>query len=374
MDIIDNLNAVKRGKLSRRAFNRSLMAAGVGLLTAPYMPRKAMASAGDHPTFFTWGGYDLDELYGSYIAKNETAPNFSIFGATEEAFTKMRGGFVVDAAHPCDSDLRRWVESGLFQPVDTSRLSNWGDVMPELVDIEANDGPDGKPWLVPFDWGGTSVTYRTDLYELEGEESWDILWDERYSGRLSTHAAGGSAWWCAAIKAGIPFSNIDSEEAFTKIAAELRQQRPLIKVYTDDMATVEQALASGELAAAMTWNSSAVALGAEGIPVRFAQPKEGQLTWLCGIMIHKDAPNLDKTYEMIDALLSEETGQFMINDYGYGHSNARAFDAFDDETLTSLGLSKKPKEILDAGHFASPQTQDWETRMNGTYEMMKAGF
>lgn len=374
MEIIDNLNAVKRGQLSRRAFNRSLLAAGVGLFSTPLLPRKAMAAEGDHPTLFTWGGYDIAEIYGPYEAANGALPNFSIFGGTEEALTKMRGGFVVDAAHPCNVGLKRWVDSGLFQPVNTSRLANWGDVMPELVAMEGNDNGAGSPWMVPFDWGGTSITYRTDIFELEGEESWDMLWDERYAGRLGSLASGGDAWWCGAIKAGVDFKDIATDMAFEKIAAELRAQRPLIRVYTDDTTTLEQALASGEMAAAMTWNSSAVLLQSEEVPVKFAKPKEGQLTWVCGIMIHKDAPNLDKTYEMIDALLSVETGKFMINDYGYGHSNIKSFEEFDDETLTSLGLSKDPAAILDEGHFMIPQSQDWESRMNETFELIKAGF
>ena len=94
-------------------------------------------------------------------------PDISIFGGTEEALTKMRGGFVVDVAHPCNAGLSRWIESGLFQPIDTSRLSNWADVMPELVNLQGNQAADGNPWLMSFDWGQTSVTYRTDLVELE---------------------------------------------------------------------------------------------------------------------------------------------------------------------------------------------------------------
>ena len=98
------------------------------------------------------------------------------------------------------------------------------------------------------------------------------------------------------------------------------------------------------------------------------------MTWVCGVMIHKDAPNLDKAYDVIDSLLSVESGKFMINDYGYGHSNKKSFDAFDEATLSGLGLSKNPIEILEAGHFQQPQTQDWETRMNELFEQIKAGF
>lgn len=374
MDVVDHLSAVRRGKLSRRAFNNALMGAGVGMLATPLTSTKLMAKEGEQGTIFTWGGYDVTELYTDYEAKNGVLPNFAIFGGTEEALTKMRGGFTPDIAHPCNVGLKRWVDTGMFQPIDTSRLSNWGDIIPELVAMEGNDAGEGKPWLAPFDWGGTSITYRTDLFEVEGEESWDMLWDERYAGQLGSLASGGDAWWCGAIKAGVNFADIATDDAFAKISAAMRAQRPLIRVYTDDTTTLEQALASGEMAAAMTWNSSAVLLASEDVPVRFAKPKEGTLTWVCGLMVHKDAPNLDRAYEIIDSLLSVDAGKFMISDYGYGHSNARSFDEFDAETLTSLGLSKDPVDILSSGHFMIPKSQEWETKMNETFEIIKAGF
>lgn len=374
MDVLDQLGSMREGKMSRRAFTKNLLAAGVAVTAVPMASKSAMAAAEDQATYFTWGGYDIPELFGPYMEKHGELPNFSIFGASEEALTKMRGGFVVDVSHPCNQALPRWKATELFQPVQTDKLSNWGDVIPALSDIQGNAADGGNVWMAPFDWGQTSITYRTDLFELEGEESWDMLWDKRYSGKLGSLASGADAWWCGAIKAGVAMEDIDSPEAFEKIAAVMREQRPLIRTYTDDTTTLEQALASGEMVAAMTWNSSAALLKSEGVPVAFASPKEGALTWICGLMIHKDAPKLDRAHDVIDSLLSVETGKFMINDYGYGHSNAKSFDEFDAETLANLGLSKTPSDILDAGHLQIPQTQEWETKMNGLFEEIKAGF
>jgi spermidine/putrescine transport system substrate-binding protein len=373
MDVIDQLQAVRNGKLDRRAFNRSLLALGIGLTAVPLGARRVMAGPGDQPTLFTWGGFDIPELFVEYEAKHGTLPNFATFGGSEEALTKLRSGFVADVAHPCISSVPRWVETGLFQPIDTSRLSNWPNVMPELYNVDFNM-TDGRPWLVPFDWGQTSILYRTDLFELQGPETWAMLSDQRHAGRLGMLASGGDAWWCGAIMAGVPLEQIDSDEAFTKISAFMRAQRPLIRVYTDDTTSLEQALASGELVAAMTWNSSAVLLKAEGVPVTFAQPKEGALTWVCGLMLHKDAPSPDLAYDVIDSLISVPSGIFNIGSYGYGHCNLKAFDSFDDATLKGLGLSKNPIEILQAGHFMVPQSAEWEARMNSTWEKIKAGF
>lgn len=373
MDVLDQLGAVREGKLSRRAFNRSLLAAGIVVTAAPLMPRRALAAPQDHATYFTWGGYDIPELFVPYKEKYGELPNFTTFGAAEDAFTKLRSGFVAEVVHPCLSDVPNWNSTGLFQQIDTSRLSNWKDVFPDLYQYDYNM-VDGKPWLVPFSWGLTSIVYRTDLVEWKDGESWDLMWDKRYSGRLGSLASAGDVWWCAAIKAGVPYKDIGTPEAFAKVAAVLREQRPLIRMYSDDTATLDQALTSGEIVAAVVWNSSALTLKAAGVPVRFAKPKEGALTYVCGLMLHKNAPKLDSAYDIIDSLISVPSGEFLINDYGYGAVNKKAFDKFDDAALEDRGLARNPIAILKAGHFSSPQTLEWVAATTNELEQIKAGF
>jgi spermidine/putrescine transport system substrate-binding protein len=374
MDIKEKLDAVRSGDLSRRDFNKMLSAFGVSLVLTPVLSRTAAAAAADQATFFTWGGYDVPEFVAPYIKKHGEPPNFATFGGSEEALTKIRAGYVIDVSHPCNQAIPRWVATGLFRTLDTSKLSNWPNVMPDLYNLEGNMA-DGKPYMAPVDWGRTSITYRTDLVDLQGkEESWGILWDERYKGRLGMLASGGDSWWCGAIYAGVDFKEIASEANFKKVAAIMREQRPLIRTYTDDTTTLEQALASGELVAAMTWDASAVVLKGQGVPVKFANPKEGALTWVCGAMMHKDAPHPDKAHDIVDALLSIDAGKWLIGENGYGHSNAKSFDQFSEKELAELGLSRNPTDILSAGKFQVPQTQEFETAMNKEFEQIKAGF
>lgn len=373
MDVLDQLGALREGKLSRRDFNRSLLSVGLAMTAMPLLPRRAVAAPEDHATYFTWGGFDVPDYFDEYVAKRGELPNFATYGSAEEAFQKLQSGFVADIAHPCLSDVPRWSASGLFQPVDTTRLSNWPEVLPELYDVDYNMA-DGKVWMVPFEWGQTSIAYRTDLFEVEGEESWNMLWDKRYTGRLGSLAGGGDAWWCAAIKAGVPFDQIHTEAAFEKISAALREQRPLIRTYSDDTTSLDTALASGELVACMAWNSSVVSLQGQGVPVKFAKPKEGALTWVCGMMLHAQAPKLESAYDVLDSLISESSAIFNMKDYGYGGVHRKAFDAFTEEQLQVLGLSKNVSSVLDAGHFGIPQSAEWDQRMTETWEQIKLGF
>jgi len=367
-------DTIAEGKMTRRKFSKLLGAAGVGLAMTPAASRLSRAAAEDQATYYTWGGYDIPELFGPYIEAHGEAPNFATFGGTEEGLTKLIGGYVVDVAHPCNASLPRWVASGLWQPIDTSKLSNWNDVIPSLTNLDGAT-QDGKVMFAPFDWGSTSITYRSDLVDWQGEEeSWGLLWDERYKGKIGVIASAGDAWWCAAIYAGVPFNEMSTDENYEKVAKLLREQRPLVRVYTDDMTTLEQALASGELVAAMTWNSSPVELKKQGVEVTYANPKEGPLTWVCGAMIHKDAPNVERAHDIVDSLLSTDAGKFLINDYGYGHSNVKSFAEVPEERLAELGLSTNPEDLLSAGKFQVPQPEEFTARMNETFEEIKAGF
>ncbi len=362
MDIKDTIKRIKNNDISRRDFNKALAAVGLTTAMVPMAPGKGRADEGE-AIYYTWSGYDIPECWQAYVDTHGNPPDTPIFGDAEESFVKVRAGFVVDVMHPCSNNVPRWRSAGILQPIDTSRLSNWGDVVPALKSVKGTV-INGEHWFVPFEWGQTSVTYRTDLFDLNGEEeSWGMLWDERYAGRLSIIDAAEDSWWCAAIYAGINLDNpSDAERA--KVLELLKQQQELLLFRQSDMTTVAQALASGEVVAAMTWNETALTLSSQDVPVKFANVKEGALTWVCGMVLTADAPHYDKAHDLIDALISPETGQFIIQDYAYGHANSIAFNAVSDADLHARGLARDPMDVLQAGHFLEAQSEEMEQKIN----------
>lgn len=352
--------------LSRRNFNRLLASAGLVSVAVPL--RSGRALAGSEATFFTWAGYEDPKLFSSYIEKHGSPPNFSLFGEAEEALQKIRAGFAPDVAHPCSYDTSVWRDAGTIQPIDTSRLSNWGDVFPQLKDLHGTQA-DGEQWFVPFDWGNVSILYRTDLVDIE-EESWDLLWDERYANRLAAIDLYEDMVPVAAVRAGLDPYNLD-DDGIAEVRRSLTEQRPLLRFYSNDMSSLEQALASGELVAAMTWNASYVTLRNQGLPVKYMNPKEGMLTWVCGVVMTKDA-DPDKAYDIINSLLEPESGQFLIDTHGYGHSNKTSFDLVSEERLAELNLTSNPADLLDAGIFMQPLKH--REKLIKMFEEVKAGF
>jgi len=361
------------GLVTRREVLKALAAAGIAVTAAPFGIRAASAS--DEAVFFTWGGYeDIDAFQNYYIQKQGVAPEYAVYADAEEALQKLRAGFAVDVAFPCSHDIPRWLAAEVIQPIDTSRVATWPDIFQVLKDTP-NFVIDGKNYVVPMNFGTTSVIYRTDLVDLGGEaESWGILWDERYKGRIGILDSAADSWYCTAIYAGISPDKILEPADIENTNALLRKLRPQVRMYTADPTAMEQGMASGEIVACLMWSDTAVSLRRQGVPVKLAVPKEGAFKWSCGLVLTKNAPHLDKAYDLMASLTSPEAGEYMISEFGYGHSNRKAFDMLDDATLETVGLPRDPAQMLAQGKIFRSQPNDIIARIENDWEKIKAGF
>ncbi len=358
------------GRVSRRDLGKMMAAAGLAMVAMP-MGRSARAAAADM-TYFTWSGYDLPEFFPAYVAEHGGSPGTALFADEEEALQKLRAGFQADVIHPCSARTRRWREAGVIQSFDTSRLTNWADVFEPLKSINgAND--EGKQWFAPVDWGNTSVIYRTDIVDLQGQpESWTMLWDERYAGRLSIGEDITDTGVICGLLIGAENPYDLSDAQLEEVRALLQEQKPLLRFYWNDTTVLEQAMASGEVVAASAWNSSVVALRNAGIPVAYANPKEGILAWCCGPVLSANATQVDLAHDLIDAMIAPEAGEWLITEYGYGHSNKKAFDLVDAAVLEEIGLPKDPSDMFAKAVFSRENTRLDE--LQAIFEEVKAGL
>jgi len=372
---------LKAGELSRREMHAILAAGGFSLAAVNFGGKRALAQescGAGNPTFFIWSGYEIPEFYPEYMAKHGCLPNFSMFGDEEEAFAKMRAGFAPDVMQPCSYKVKQWYDAGLLAEIDTSRLTHWPQLIPALVDMPVGV-QDGTRVFVPTDWGLTSVTFRTDLApEYVDDPSWGILWDEKYAGRLSMIDSLIDGVAVAGIYTGVPNPfNLSDPADMETVREALQVQLPLLRYYSNSMTDVENSLASGELVAAATWNSSWVALKDQGLAVEFMTPKEGPMTWVCGVVRNpandtQGAEMVALAYEVIDNMISPEAGAWEIENYGYGHSNTEAFKIVGPEKLAELGLPADPGPYLAAGIFQEAMVP--EDKIQVMFEEVKAGM
>jgi len=310
-------------------------------------------------------------------------PRFTFFADEEEAFNKMRAGFEPDAMFPCSYKVPYWHEAGLLAPIDTSLLTNWPDILPALKEIPGTV-IGGERCFVPEDWGITGMMVRADIApELMHPEnqSWAIMWDEACAGRLGHFDSINDNVVIAAVYAGVedPFNMTDEEIAEVKVL--LAEQIPLLRMMAGTTTELAQAPASGEVVVSVAWNSmacsaaEAVAATGTGADLQWVNPKEGVLTWACGLTIHASAASrgmYEKCHVLIDSYLSPEAGVFETTNWLYGYANGKVYDLVDEETLVSAGLAGDVGDYLASGIFLEPMPN--EDKVALMWEEVKAGF
>lgn len=372
MDKSEFLGRLSEGRLSRREFTRALAGAGLSLAALPVVGRPAKSAV--NLTVYEWAGYDVPELHPQFIEKYGGSPNFPIFATEEEALQKIRGGYQVDVVHPCSYNCKRWREAGILRPIDTSRLSNYPDIWPKFQEIPETK-TDGQTWFVPFDCGNSSILYRTDLVDPAdvAEPSWNLLFNEKYAGKLSMYNTDTTLIEIAARILGFENYNSLSDEQLAEVRPMLEKQQKLMRFYWDDNTTVEQALASGEVVAAYAWNGSVKALRDQGVPVEYMIPKEGILTWVCGFVLsHDPIGDEQQAYDFIDAMISPEAGEFLIAEQGYGHSNRKAYERVPEDVLTSLGFDNAEEKFAIAT-VSDEADEPYRSKYIALVEQVKAG-
>ncbi len=300
-------------------------------------------------TLFQWEDYMDPPFLADYEKTYNEKPNVTIFADEDEAFAKMRAGYHPDVMGPCYYEFPRWREAGLIQPIDTARLKNWNKISPTLRNLPGISAGGTKVWFVPHYWGNTSITFRTDLApEYVQSQSWNILFDPRYKGRVSVLDGVDDTVPFIAHMIGIDAYNMTPAQ-YEQVKAKLREVVKQSRFVSSDDTTLTQGLASGEVVAAMSWRIIFKTLRAEGRPVAYMNPPGGIFTYVCGLTMHKDPSDEAKALALIDSSLSDGAAQYTIEHIGDEPSNEVALAHVSDQTFAKLGLSRDVETFLKSG-------------------------
>lgn len=320
---------------------------------------------------FDWSGYEDEGFFQGYIEKNGDGPSFSFYGDDDEAFQKLNSGFRADVAHPCSQMVGRFRDAGLVEPWDISRIPEYANINPAFLNSPIYKD-EGGAWYIPADWGATAILYNTEVVPVEDVASLQIFLDPKYAGRLSLPDNNDDVWALAYLATGLSDWTNVSDADFDKAAAWLRKAHENVRAYWADGAELSQLMATGEVVLAWAWNETPTTMLAEGHPVAYQrEAKEGSSTWFCGYVNLKDGPGKeDKAYDFINAWLEQRSADYIVEAWGYGHSNNAAMANIDQDLVAEVGLGPVSVPIL----AQVPMDNVLRDKMLQEFEKIKAGF
>jgi spermidine/putrescine-binding protein len=128
---------------------------------------------------------------------------------------------------------------------------------------------------------------------------------------------------------------------------------------------------SGDIWVAYAWQGCYTQALYDGVPVAYANPKEGRNSWfgLYGISASSDSPEL--ALQFLDAKLAATSCGNAVTQFYYGCANSEVMSAVDDPVLIEAFSINDP-EILETTNFTPLVTEAQRDAWTDMWTRVKA--
>lgn len=293
---------------------------------------------------FDWSGYGNGDYYpkeekrflwGRYLRRTGDTPSFVLFENDDAGFTEVAAGARYDVVHPCGYKYKDWVDLGVLQPWDTSLVSNFPDLNQNLM---RQGVIDGQQYFIPLDWGFIAPLVNADHVDTSEEDTYGVLFDERYAGKIAwvdtlnmLHVAG--------LYLGVSNPYEMTDEELVEVRDLLISKKPLVRFLWNQSYDFWLAFKKQEVWAGYAWPDTVGYADAAGMNYHYMKPKEGRISWVCGMGLFAETANYFHAHEYVDSWASTDAAEFLLAYYYYGHTNTQAdLSVVPEGLIAALGL------------------------------------
>lgn len=311
---------------------------------------------------YSWSDYfDLDVLE-EFRQETGIRVNYVTFGSTDEMEAKLKsepGKWDVIVAD--DSILDQMWELKLIRELDHSLLPNLQNIDDTYRVVPFDPG---NKLSAPYMWGTTLVAYRKDKISDPGD-SWGLLWDERYKGKIMMIGERFEVLSIPLILLGHQLNSPDPAHLNAATDMLLKQIDELdVRIGTD--AEVRAGLDDGSVWAAMCYSGDAAMVADENENVGFFIPKEGAPLWVDSFSIVRDTNMPKEAHQFVNFMLDAENAAANTNFTCYASPNKAAREFIDKELLENPSINP-PAEVMDRCQFFTKLSAEREERLNSAW-------
>ncbi|MEY4226490.1 MAG: hypothetical protein RL190_1247 [Actinomycetota bacterium] len=312
---------------------------------------------------FTWAGYDNDpeagapwmwSVYEEGPYGSESPLKFTFLEDDGQALSKVASGYSPDISHPCIAYTVQWRDAGLIQPLDLNLLPDFAGV-PEA--ISAGAVLDGTPYMVPFDVGFSCLTYDADAISFDnvgGEETWQILLDETYKGKMALFSDDvaqikiGHLINCSQAGEAPTDPNVLTTEQIAAAKETALKIKPNLRNYWTSQTDTVNDFVNGNLLATYTWPDGYWRIKNDpkmkDRNIKYMQPIEGRLAWVCGMVLSSSTKQPGRATMAMASANTPEAGAALTDNFQYASAQQKGvMDLIQDKALISAFDIDKPE-------------------------------
>ena len=157
--------------------------------------------------------------------------NYSTYDSNETLYTKLsNGGISVDVIIPSDYMIARLINENMLLELDFDNIPNY-QYVDETFKNTAYD-PENK-YSVPYTWGSVGIIYNTKYVDEADVTGWELLWNEKYAGKILMFDNSRDAFGIAQYLLGYDVNTTDKDELIACME-KLKEQKPIVQQYVMD--------------------------------------------------------------------------------------------------------------------------------------------
>lgn len=264
--------------VTTRSFVASALAAVFACTSLP-----AEAQEAKKLRLLTWADYVPADVVAQF--RKETGIDVEVtLSNNEEMISKLRAtaGAGFDLAQPSQDRITGpQQEFRIYKPVDLSKIKSDLFIPSMLAATKGNTTLAGKVYGLPHIWGTDGLVVNTKLAKVG---DYPDLCGAEVKGKTSVRLKRPTLLALAFASGKDPFALYKDAKAYTALMDEMGKKlaacKPNLKFFWDSKDQLLNGIRSGEIVAAMMWDTGGWKLNSENPDIQFVAPRSGALGWI----------------------------------------------------------------------------------------------
>lgn len=280
---------------------------------------------------FNWGDYMDPDVIEAFEEEYNVKVVCEYFETNEAMYTKVvSGASDYDILVPSEYMIERLIKEDLLYELNFDNIPNYKNISQSILNM--SNGLDLN-YMVPFMWGTLGILYNPDKVDAEEAKSWNILWNEKYKGKIVMLNSIRDAIAVPLIKLGYDLNSVDETELDEATQLLIDQMKSgLVLSYEVD--NIKNMLSKGLADVAISWSGEAVAAKAlakqNGRTLDYVVPDEGSNVWYDGLVIPKTSKNKELAETFINFVCRAENAKLISEYIGYATANEEGYKLVDE--------------------------------------------
>src|SRR5260221_3260959 len=305
-------------------------------------------------SLLVWEGYADPSFLKPFEQSHHCKVVAASMVSSDELVAKLRGGSAsnYDVISPSSDVATSIARAGLAAPLDLSKIPSYNQLSARLRDsplVKAN----GQTYGVPFVWGPNPLLYDTTAF-AQPPDSWSILWDPKFKGKISLWDELSSVYLAAQV---LGYDKPDPSQLYNLTDAQLEAVekklialKPNIRKYWSTGGELTNLFQNHEVIAAMGWPLMTNELRKLNFTIGETIPKENTTGWIVNLMITAASPRKELAQQFLEYMIEAQTQKLVTNVTHYTPANPATSHLLPVEERKSLHLDD-PAEYMKRIYF-----------------------